>query len=188
MKIIKNAIRSIVLLAVLVTAWAQVLAEPVTEVATEYLMTVYLPLDPAQVIDDSLVVVNVRAGGWVEGPKIKGKIIQPAADWVQIMSNGSAQLNVRATILTDDDAHIYLTYNGVVRHNDESRAKQARGEVLTSDDLYFVTTPMLRTSAEKYNWLNYVVCVGKMVEQKSGDGGYVKYDLFVLRWYSRSAM
>jgi len=182
MKTTRSLVQAIAVLSVFAIAWAEsVLAEATTEVTTEYLMTAYLPLDPAQVIDQSMVIVNVREGGWVEGPDIKGKIIQPSADWVQIMSNGSAQLSVRATIQTDDDALIYLTYSGLVRSTEESRAKQARGEVLTSDDLYFMTTPALRTSAEKYNWLNYVLCVGKLVESKSGDGGYVKYDIFVAR-------
>ena len=40
-----------------------------TKITTEYLMTLYAPLDPAQKIDDSLTIYNVGAGGWVKGPK-----------------------------------------------------------------------------------------------------------------------
>ena len=39
-----------------------------TQITTEYLMTLYAPLDPPQQIDASLVVFNVRAGGWARGP------------------------------------------------------------------------------------------------------------------------
>jgi hypothetical protein len=57
-----------------------------------------------------------------------------------------------------------------------------KGEVLTDKDLpYFVTAPTFQTSAPKYAWLNGVQAVAKMVEVKAGDGGYVKYDVFVVR-------
>lgn len=57
-----------------------------------------------------------------------------------------------------------------------------KGEVLTDKDiLYFVTAPTFQTSSEKYAWLNGVQAVGKMVELKAGAGGYVKYDVFVVR-------
>lgn len=53
--------------------------------------------------------------------------------------------------------------------------------MLKTDDLYFMVAPTMRTSSEKYAWLNYVQCIGKMVEVKSGDGAYVKYDFFIAR-------
>ena len=55
-----------------------------TEITTEYLMTLHAPLDAPQAIDDSLVIYNVRDGGWVKGPKISGTLIAPGADWLQV--------------------------------------------------------------------------------------------------------
>jgi hypothetical protein len=46
-----------------------------TQIKTEYLMTLYAPLDPAQQIDSSAVIRNVGSGGWVKGPKINGTLI-----------------------------------------------------------------------------------------------------------------
>ena len=43
------------------------------------------------------------------------------------------------------------------------------------------TAPTFQTSAPKYAWLNGVQAVAKMVEVKARDGGYVKYDVFVVR-------
>ena len=43
------------------------------------------------------------------------------------------------------------------------------------------TAPTFQTSSEKYAWLNGVQAVGKMVEVKVGAGGYVKYDVFIVR-------
>jgi hypothetical protein len=55
----------------------------------------------------------------------------------------------------------------------------AEGEVLTSKDMYFVIAPTMQTSAKKYDWLNGVQCIGKMVSYKSD--AYVKYEIFVVR-------
>lgn len=38
-----------------------------------------------------------------------------------------------------------------------------------------------RASSEKYAWLNGVQAINKVVEVKLGEGGYVKYDVFIVR-------
>lgn len=152
-----------------------------TKVTTEYLMTFYAPLDAPQAIDNTLYIYNVRPGGWVKGPKISGALVAPGADWLRVMPGGSSRLDVRATIKTDDGALIYITYNGVISHTKESFDRLMKGEVLTSNDHYFITAPTMQTSSEAYAWLNHVQCVGKVVEVKVGEGSYVKYDIFIVR-------
>jgi len=88
-------------------------------------------------------------------------------------------LDVRATIKTDDGALIYISYNGIYRGSEEADARASKGEVLTSKDIYFVIAPTMQTSARKYDWLNAVQCVGKMVSYKNDT--YVKYDIFIVR-------
>ena len=46
-----------------------------TSIKTEYLGTLYAPLDPPQVIDSSLLIYNVQSGGWFKGPKLSATII-----------------------------------------------------------------------------------------------------------------
>lgn len=154
-----------------------------TQISTEYLMTLYAPLEAPQRIDDTLSIYPASPDreGWVKGPRISGKVLSPSADWIRAMPGGSSRLDVRATIKTDDGALIYLTYSGVVSHTKESAERRARGEVLTSKDYYFITAPTMQTSADKYAWLNRVQCVGKMVEVKAGDGAFVKYDIYIVR-------
>ncbi len=152
-----------------------------TRIATEYLMTLYAPLDPAQQIDNSVIIRNVGAGGWVRGPKVNGALIAPGADWLRVMPGGALRLDVRATIKTNDGALIYLTYNGIISRSREIADRMARGEVMTSADQYFITAPTMQTSSEAYAWLNHVQCVGKMVEVKGGENAYVKYDIFIVR-------
>jgi hypothetical protein len=155
---------------------------PSTKVTAEYVMTYVAPLDPPVQIDDSLVIVNVRPGGWVKGPKISGKFIAPGADWLRIMPSGVFRLDVRGLIQTDDDAFIFVSYNGVMKHTEKSAERLNNGELLTEEEIpYFVTAPTFQTSSEKYAWLNEVQTVNKMVEIKFGRDGYVKYDVFIVR-------
>lgn len=152
-----------------------------TQITTEYLMTFYAPLDPPQQIDSTLGIYNVRGGGWVKGPKIKGTLLTPSADWLRVMPGGSSRVDVRGTIKTDDGALIYIAYSGVISDSKESLDRLMKGEVLTPKDHYFVITPTMQTSSEKYAYLNRVQCVGKAAEVKVGESSFVKYDIYIVR-------
>jgi hypothetical protein len=157
-------------------------SEPTTELTTEYLFTYLAPLDPPVAIDDGMLIVNVRPGGWVKGKGISGKFISPGADWLRIMPSGVFRLDVRGLIQTDDGAHIYISYNGIIKNSEESAERLNNGELLTDRDIpYFIAAPTFQTSSEKYVWLNDVQTICKMVEIQFGDAGYVKYDLFIIR-------
>ena len=154
-----------------------------TQISTEYLMTYQVLLDAPTPIDSSLMVINVKpTDGWAKGPKISGTFQAPGADWLRVMPSGALRLDVRAVLKTDDGALIYMTYNGIIQHSPESAERMSRGEVLTASDIpYFVTAPTFQTSSPNYAWLNSVQAVGKMVEIKLGEGGYVRYDTFIVR-------
>ncbi|MEH6468261.1 MAG: DUF3237 domain-containing protein [Porticoccus sp.] len=155
---------------------------PSTQVTTEYVMTYMAPLDPPVAIDDGMMIVNVRPGGWVKGPNINGKFIAPGADWLRVMPSGVFRLDVRGLIQTDDGAHIYISYNGIIKNSAESAERLNNGELLTDKDIpYFIAAPTFQTSSEKYAWLNEVQTIIKMAEVQFGETGYVKYDLFVIR-------
>ncbi len=154
-----------------------------TQISTEYLMTYQVLLDAPAAIDDSLLVINVKpTDGWAKGPKISGTFQAPGADWLRVMPSGALRLDVRALLKTDDGALIYMTYNGIIQHSPESAERMSQGELLTARDIpYFVTAPTFQTSSPTYAWLNSVQAVSKMVEIKLGDGGYVRYDTFIVR-------
>jgi len=153
-----------------------------TAIITEYLMTYMLPVDPPIPIDASMLIANLRPGGWVKGPRISGKFIAPGGDWLRVMPSGALRLDVRAVIQTDDNAFIFIAYNGIVQHSKESAERLSKGELLTTKDIpYLVTAPTLQTSSEKYAWLNSVQLINKLVEVKLGEGGYIKYDVFIVR-------
>jgi len=77
-------------------------------------MTMYAAMDPPQRIDETLLIFCVT-GGWARGPKIDATVIQPAADWISALPNGSSRIDVRLTLKTNDGALIYVSYNGVIR-------------------------------------------------------------------------
>jgi hypothetical protein len=147
---------------------------------TEYIMTMYGALDPPQVIDETLAIFCVT-GGWAKGPNINAMLIQPAADWIRAMPNGSRRLDVRLTLKTDDGALIYVSYNGVNRQSETSRDRLMTGEILTSNDLYLITAPTFRTSNPKYAWLNTIQTIGKLVQLKGGQDRFIKYDIFAVK-------
>jgi len=149
------------------------------QLKSEYVMTLHADLDPPQAIDGNSLIFNV-GGGWVDGPKVKGRLAAPAADWLQILPSGNWRLDVRGTLVTDDEQMIFTSYNGVISHSQASAAKMASGAPITDADApYFMTAPTFRTSAEKYSWLNGVQAVGKMVGLSTDPAkSFVRYDIF----------
>jgi hypothetical protein len=175
---------SSILAGVVIAAFAgatTVSAGPEASIQTEYLMTLHAPLDPPQAIDQGLLIFNVQAGGWVEGARIKGKLMAPAADWLRVMPSGVMRLDVRGTIQTDDGELIYVTYGGAIQCSKEQADRLNTGQPLKTDDCYFITAPTFQTKSDKYAWLNAVQAVGKMISLKVGEGGHVRYDIFAVK-------
>ncbi len=145
----------------------------------EFLMVLYAPLQPAQVVNPNLSILNIREGGYVEGPKIRGKILQPAGDWIRRMPDGTSRQDARFTIQTDDNALIYIEYGGVGKLSKKAAARFGKGEILGADEAYFVIAPRFQTTSAKYAWLNEIQALGQMVSVKQGD--HIEYEIFAVR-------
>jgi hypothetical protein len=52
------------------------------------------------------MIYNIK-GGTVEGPKISGKVLPTGADWLIIRPDMAAELDVRATMQTNDNEIVY---------------------------------------------------------------------------------
>jgi hypothetical protein len=101
----------------------------------------------------------IVTGGQFEGPKLRGKVLPGGSDWILLRPDGALQLDVRATLQTDDGALINMTYRGV-RHGPENViARLNRGEPVDPSEYYFRTAPFFETSAATYAWLNKIVAV-----------------------------
>jgi len=137
----------------------------------EYLMTLHATLQAPQTIDAGNLIVGVT-GGWVQGPKIKANFVAPGGDWLQVLPSGVGRLDVRATMVTDDDQLIFISYNGVADN-------KVNG---TPDAPYIAIAPTFRTSSKKYAWLNHLQAVGKMVQRSTEpENRFIRYDIFGVR-------
>jgi len=113
-------------------------------------------------------------GGAFEGPKLKGKILSSGGDWAVIGPDNALRLDVRATLETDDGAHIYVQYPGVLAPIDAVMAKAATDQPSEFGEFYFMTAPRFETGDLRYAWLNQIVAVG---EGRSGPG-WVEYRVY----------
>ncbi len=100
------------------------------------------------------------AGGRVEGERLAGKILPAGGDWATMRPDGIFELDVRATIETDDGARIIVTFGGLVRMSPANWQRFAGGDKPSADDYYFRVTPRFSAGDEAYRWLNGIVCVG----------------------------
>jgi len=105
--------------------------------------------------------IFIVKGGTIEGPKIKGTVLPGGGDWATRRADGVLQLDVRATVKTDDGAMIYATYSGLIDGTMETITAAATGADPPLGDYYFYTNPMFQVGAEKYAWLNRVVALGR---------------------------
>ena len=117
----------------------------------EFLFDMRAQLETPQMLGDTPHgnrMIFVVTGGRIEGPKINADILPSGGDWFRTRSDGVSELDVRATLKTDDGALIYVRYPGLL-HTKTPDGSQ-----------YFRTTPRFETSSEKYDWLNNLIAVG----------------------------
>jgi hypothetical protein len=103
-------------------------------------------------------------GGTFEGPKMKGKVLAVGEDWLLKVDETTNKLDVRLVLETEDGQLIACTYPGIVHTNEDKTT-------------YWRITPTFQTSSKKYEWLNYVLAVGK----GSFQDGSVSYEVFVIK-------
>lgn len=94
------------------------------------------------------------------GPKINATMPESVAgaDWWSMRADGTASLDVRLSLRTDDGAEIFVTYLGY-----------RVGGVLK-------ISPRFETGSERYAWLNSAFAVG--VGGPTADG--VSYEIYIV--------
>ena len=97
------------------------------------------------------------------------------------MADGTFVLDFRSSIKADDGSVIFVKYTGRIVMSAEVGERFNKGEEISGDEAYFVTSPTFETASEKYGWLNHIVAIGKMVSLKAGPDSFVKYDIFAVK-------
>ena len=130
----------------------------------EHLYDMHVDLEPPQVIGQTPMGVRqvfIVKGGTFEGPKLKGTILPGGGDWATIRPDGALQLDVRATVQTEDGAMIYAYYGGFIHGPPEVLGRAVAGEDVPLGEYYFYTAPVFQTGAPQYDWLNRTVAIGR---------------------------
>ena len=105
-------------------------------------------------------VALLAAGGTFEGPRLRGVVLADAgADWLLLRSDGVLELELRATLQTDDGALISLRSFGLRHGPPDIIAALGRGETVDPSSYYFRTTPRFETAHPAYSFLNRLVAV-----------------------------
>jgi hypothetical protein len=82
--------------------------------------------------------------GTLEGPKIKGRI--EGVDYLLVRADGRPQINLQASITTDDGEKIAVEEDGIFFPDSDAGPSMAQLRL----------TMRLTTASPKYNWVNFL--------------------------------
>jgi len=100
------------------------------------------------------------SGGDFEGPRLRGTVLPAgSADWLLVRSDGVLEMDLRATLRTEDGALISMRSFGLRHGPPEVIAAIARGETVDPTTYYFRTTPRFETAHPAYAFLNRLVAI-----------------------------
>src|SRR5438477_11770895 len=80
------------------------------------LMTMQVAVVGAQkigVVPHGSRVTAPIAGGYFEGPRLRGKVLTGGGDWTLLRGDGVLELDLRITLETDDGALVHMTSVGI---------------------------------------------------------------------------
>jgi len=138
-----------------------------------HLITLSLQVDYAGLLNIGKTPTGRRriapvAGGIFEGARLRGTILPGGADWVMVRPDDNFAIDVRLTLRTDDDALVYLAYQGLFTASPENQARLRRGELLNLEDYKIRTVVKFESGGEKYQWLNDVLAIGAGRQTRGG--------------------
>src|SRR5262249_9363818 len=100
------------------------------------------------------------AGGHFEGSRLRGTVLPgSSADWLLLRPDGVLELDLRATLRTDDGALISMTSFGLRHGPPDVIAAIGSAERVDPGSYYFRTTPRFKSAHPTYAFLNRLVAV-----------------------------
>jgi len=122
----------------------QDLPETLKSLRSRPLFVMRLDVKPMQIVGatpGAFRRVGVIPGGFFEGERLSGVVLDGASDWQTVRNDGATTLNVRLVLKTNDDALISMTYRGY-RHGPVGViARLEKGEVVDPAAIIFEPTP-----------------------------------------------
>ncbi|WP_326569378.1 DUF3237 domain-containing protein [Amycolatopsis rhabdoformis] len=113
-------------------------------------------------------------GGTFTGARLSGEVLPGGADYQLVRPDGVAEIDVRATLRTDQADLVYLTGRGLRHGPAEVLRRLAAGEPVDPDSYYFRECLFFEAGDERTAWLNRVVTVARGARTRSS----VKVEVF----------
>ncbi len=98
-------------------------------------------------------------GGSFRGERLAGRVLPGGADWQLVRADGVAELDARYTLETVDRSLIYVRNFGYRHGPADVMRRLMAGDPVDPSLYYMRTTPRFETGAERYRWLNGLICV-----------------------------
>jgi hypothetical protein len=151
---------------------------PRMELKTEFLYRAHIDVEGFYEVGETFrgkrAIVRVK-GGWFDGPRLKGEILQGTGDWFIVRPGGVAEGDVRDTYRTDDGHIIYISYRGIINMAPETWERLGRGEDVDPAEYYLRGQPMFETAVgTPHSWLNNILAVSVGKQEALG----VTYDVY----------
>lgn len=113
-------------------------------------------------------------GGSFEGPDLRGQVMPGGSDWQSWRVDGSATMNCRLTLRTDDGHTFGFRIRGALDGPSDVLERYARGETVEGAEFYLRFVGFFEAAWNKYSWLNHLVAVGVGHREAAG----LVYDVY----------
>ena len=136
-----------------------------TDLKHRHLITMTLTVDFAGMVNIGATPAGLRriapvTGGTFVGERLNGEVLPGGNDWVINRADGVMVIDVRLTLKTDDNALIYLSYQGRFLAAADAMERFAKGIPLDPSEYSLAMVAKFECGDARYDWLNNVVAVG----------------------------
>lgn len=136
-----------------------------TDLKYRHLITMTLTVDFAGMVNIGATPAGLRriapvTGGTFTGERLNGEVLPGGNDWVINRADGVMVIDVRLTLKTDDNAMIYLSYQGRFLAAPDAMERFTKGIALDPSEYSLAMVAKFECGDPRYDWLNNVVAVG----------------------------
>ena len=118
------------------------------------------PIEVGKVLTGIRRIYNAT-GGEFEGDRLRGEVLPGGGEWFLQGDDGLGQPDVRLLLRTEDGAHIYVQYSGVLDFDESVLAVLTKGHSTNFGDNLFLTQLRFESSDPGYEWLCKTIAVGE---------------------------
>lgn len=105
------------------------------------------------------LLISPTSGGFFQGKRLSGTIESIGAGYTLTRPPGRNDIQAKLLLRTDDDADIFMSYEGTLLLDPALERRIVAGECVPSTDYYYRLHLIFNTGSSKYNWLNGKCCL-----------------------------